>query len=202
MTIRVWLIAVVRRTSSVKRQKEARDHGVRRLTINEHYLRINTRQGKLSSSLFTPLPLLLSRRSPGDVSGAAFLLAVHSSQLTAYCSLLTVHCLLFTVHRPHDVRWWRTGKASADLSIFPLARARVRPPLRTTTFSSSTAPPLAGAVQALRHGKVGIMTSIRCRAVAPPVMSVPYQWDPGPLGKKMSHAKTQSRKGKKRQRKT
>ncbi len=98
MTIRVWLIAVVRRTSSVKRQKEARDHGVRRLTINEHYLRINTRQGKLSSSLFTPLPLLLSRRSPGDVSGAAFLLAVHSSQLTAYCSLLTVHCLLFTAY--------------------------------------------------------------------------------------------------------
>ncbi len=121
----------------------------------------------------------------------------HSSLLTAYCS-----CSLLTVHRPHDVRWWRTGKASADLSIFPLARARVRPPLRTTTFSSSTAPPLAGAVQALRHGKVGIMISIRCRAVAPPVMSVPYQWNPGPLGKKMSHAKTQSRKGKKRQRKT
>ena len=112
------------------------------------------------------------------------------SQLTAHCLLLTAHCLLFTARRPHDVRWWRTGKASADLSIFPLARARVRPPLRTTTFSSSTAPPLAGAVQALRHGKVGIMISIRCRAVAPPVMSVPYQWNPGPLGKKMSHAKT------------
>jgi hypothetical protein len=77
--------------------------------------------------LLSPLPQPLSRRSPDDVSGAAFVV-------------------------PHDVRWWRTGKASADLSIFPLARARVRSPLRTTTFSSSTAPPLAGAVQALRHG--------------------------------------------------
>ena len=49
-----------------------------------------------------------------------------------------------------------TGKASADLSIFPLAQARVRPPLRTTTFSSSTARSQTGAVLALRHGGLGM----------------------------------------------